>query len=185
MTGSNSNAGASAALSGTKYNADVPKLLLGPAVAMLPDAWVDAVFNPGLKAIFKKVGTKGLAPNQYKCFAVDFGEGVQGRVGYIIDGRGNVFEVTGVGVGASVLPLSFSGTIGIVLKQDGKNYDAQDMQNAMKGYSVGFSFQGGVQGGFSSSAPYGTWYGEVGVVFNAGVGGMVTKTNYLFNIYDQ
>jgi hypothetical protein len=182
LTGGNPTTTGSVTLSGTKYNADVPRVLLGLS-PMIPDAWIDNVFNPGLKMIFKKVGTGGLDPNQYKCFAVDAGEGVSVRFGYIIDGTGNVFEVTGAGVGASILPVSVGGTIGIVLDKNGKRYDRDDMKDAMNGYSVGFSFQGGTQGGISWS-PSGTWYGEVGVVANAGVGGAVTKTNYLFNIND-
>ncbi|WP_371363476.1 tRNA nuclease CdiA [Sporomusa rhizae] len=181
--GNAANAG-NVALSGTKYNADVPKVLLGPVLgAIIPDEWIDRVFNPGLKKIFKCVGTGGLKPNEYKCYAVDFGEGIVGRVGYIIDGTGNVFEVTGAGVGGSILPISAGETVGIVLKKDGKSYDAKKMQDAMEGLSIGFSFQGGVQGGVSWS-PSGTWYGEVGVVANAGVGGTLAKTHYLFNIND-
>lgn len=178
------NAG-NVAVSGTKYNADVPKALLGPALgSIIPDEWIDAVFNPGLKKIFQSVDISKLHPNQYLCYAVDFGEGIQGRVGYIIDGTGNVFEVTGGGLGVSLLPVSAGATLGIVLKKDGKNYEADDMKEAMEGYSIGFSFQGGNQGGLAVS-PTGTWYGEVGVVADAGIGGTVAKTNYLFNIYDQ
>jgi filamentous hemagglutinin len=182
LTGGNPTTTGSVTVSGTKYNADVPRLLLGIS-PIIPDEWIDNVFNPGLKAVFTKIGTGGLDPNQYKCFAVDFGEGIVGRVGYIIDGTGNVFEVTGVGVGASILPISLGATIGVVLKQDGKSYNANDMKEEMGGLSVGFSFQGGPQGGVAVS-PSGTWYGEVGVVGNAGVGGTLAKTHYLFNIND-
>jgi hypothetical protein len=73
-------------------------------------------------------------------------------------------------------------TIGIVLKKDGKNYTDVQMKDAMKGISVGVSFQGGVQGGLVTAIDGKNAYGEIGLVSDAGIQITVVKTNPLFNI---
>ena len=110
---------------------------------------------------------------------------IQGRLGVAVDKFGNVFELIGIGAGGSVLPATLNLTTGIVADRDGKSFNRDSMRNAMEGISIGFSAQGIVQGGVSASISFPpTVTAEAGGATNAGVGVMVVRAKYIFNLND-
>ena len=157
-------AGAISAASGTKYN------LL---------AWTKPIINDMLKDLNRDI----LQNNQVYILAIEGGEIANGKIALMVDVNGDVYEIFGLGVGASALPLSASATIATVLVPNkGRDLTRARWRELLSGFSLGVNADGGVGGGLSIALGDGPAMAEAGVSTNAGLSAMVTHAEYIYTI---
>ena len=160
----NATVGAISAASGTKYN------LL---------AWT----KPIVEIILKDLNRDILQNNQVYIFALEGGEIANGKIALMVDVNGDVYEILGLGIGVSALPLSASATVATVLVPNkGRGLSKDKWRDLLSGYSLEFNADGGVGGGLSIAPRSGVAMAGAGISTNAGLSAIVTRAEYIYTI---